>query len=56
MIRPEDLHLIGLQRAPAAGRSPYQRAVARRRRSSAIAWTAFLLFLAAVVLVRTFLR
>lgn len=51
MIRPEDLHLIGVSRSRLA-RSPYQRAVSRRRRERAIAWCGFLLLIAAVLAVR----
>ena len=56
MIRPEDLHLIGLNRARLGVRSPYQRAVGRRRRARTVAWCAFLLFIAAVFAVRALWR
>jgi len=56
MIRPEDLHLIGLQRSRLSARSSYQRAMGRRRRERTVAWCAFLLFIAAIFAVRAFWR
>lgn len=56
MIRPEDLRLIGLRRTRPGALSHCHRAIARRRRERAVAWCAFLLFIAVVFAVKAFWR